>query len=119
MNAISLLLCIIAASASAFTLAPVAPQRAVTATRTPEVSMMAAKKPLKKVAKKAAPVKKQAPKKATKKATPAPAKSAGLFSEWSVVKQIFAMELVGGAQGNVKIPGGKEPMFGGVGFIEF
>ena len=52
MKAISLLLCILAASTSAFTLAPVGPQRA-NAVRSAEVSMMAAKtapkKPVKKV----------------------------------------------------------------------
>ena len=107
--------------------------------------MMAARAPkvAKKVVKKAAPkkaapkkvVKKAAPKKAApKKAAPAKKKEQGVrfwapgfgpgplpnggqifFSEWSDIKQAFAMELIGGAKGNVKSPGGKAPLFGGLG----
>ena len=37
------------------------------------------------------------------------------YSEWSLVKQLFSMELIGGAQGDVREPGGREPFFGGIG----
>merc|ERR1719311_1823780 len=102
--------------------------------------MMAARAPkvAKKVVKKAAPKKaapKNVPKKAApKKAAPAKKKEQGVrfwapgfgpgplpnggqifFSEWSDIKQAFAMELIGGAKGNVKSPGGKAPLFGGLG----
>ena len=70
---------------------------------------LAAKKaPAKKAVKKAVPkkvVKKAAPKKVVKKS--APAKE----PEWNALKQFFSLSAVGGAQGNVRQPGGKAGFF--------
>ena len=107
--------------------------------RAPPKGKPAAKKPASKkpVAKKApakkAPAKKPATKKANSKANPdgsegtrfwAPGFGSGplpnggqiFFSEWTTVKQLFALEAVGGAQGNVKSPGGLEGTGFGKGF---
>merc|ERR1719149_105485 len=69
------------------------------------VKKAAAKKAVKKVVAKKAPPKKNA------KANPRAGQGAFLFADWSPLKQAFSMELIGGAQGNVKSPGGKEPLF--------
>ena len=80
------------------------------------VKKAAAKKVVKKVVAKKAPPKKKpvakkAPPKKAAKPNPRAGQGAFLFADWSPLKQAFSMELIGGAQGNVKSPGGKEPLF--------
>ena len=98
MSPLAMILMMLVASCSAFSLAPVAPQRGVVASATSrvELSMMAAKKPVKKVVKKPVKkvVKKVAPKKAAAKAPTGP----------NPLKAAFSLQLIGGAQGNVANP---------------
>ena len=114
--------------ADATMMARAPPKKAAKAAKAPKKAA-----PAKKVAKKAAP-KKAAPKKAapakaaSKASNPdgssgvrfwAPGFGAGplpnggqiFFSEWTPLKEFFSLGAVGGAQGNVRAPGGKGEFF--------
>ena len=107
MRTLATLLALFAAGTSAFSLAPMPSQRAVVVRASAEsVVMMAAKKPVKpvkkavkKIVKKAAP--KPAPKKVVRKAAP---KKAAPAAGPNLIKDLFSLKFVGGAQGDVKNP---------------